>query len=57
MVRSRIGQVKRRLADVQLCSPNSNATLFECDYGPVLVEGAALGAITFLASQDDLPQF
>ncbi|MGD2016662.1 MAG: Ig-like domain-containing protein [Planctomycetota bacterium] len=48
---------QRRLADVQLCSPNSNATLFECDYGPVLVEGAALGAITFLASQDDLPQF
>ena len=46
-----------RLADVQLCAPSSNATRFECDYGPVLVEGSALGAISFLATQDDLPQF
>ena len=47
----------RRLSDVSLCSPNSNATLFECNYGPVLIEGSSLGAISFLATQDDLPQF
>jgi len=46
-----------RLSDVSLCSPNSNATLFECNYGPVLIEGSVLGAISFLATQDDLPQF
>lgn len=46
-----------RLSDVSLCSPNSNATLFECNYGPVLIEGSTLGAISFLATQDDLPQF
>ncbi|MDG1048863.1 MAG: hypothetical protein P8M11_07825 [Planctomycetota bacterium] len=47
----------RRLSDVSLCSPSSNATTFECPYGPVLIETSTVGAISFLATQDDIPQF
>lgn len=45
-----------RLAEVELCGPNMNATQIRCDFGTIRIRPDALGAATLLGTNEALPQ-
>ncbi len=45
-----------RLADVDMCGPNGDATQIQCDFGAIRIRPDALGGATLLGTNEALPQ-
>ncbi|MEM6929527.1 MAG: hypothetical protein AAF602_21485, partial [Myxococcota bacterium] len=45
-----------RLQDTSNCGTNTSLGRIECPFGPISIQGSRVGAATFLATQDSLPQ-